>query len=72
MKVVSFLNPPQREVIEKILRHCGLWMASEPRGPPNPIDMAHDLDVEFMDQTTEPTFMHICENCSHKVCLAIE
>ncbi len=57
MKVVSFLNPPQREVIEKILRHCGLWMASEPRGPPNPIDMAHDLDVEFMDQTTELTFV---------------
>jgi hypothetical protein len=25
MKVVAFLEPPQGGVIEKILRHCGLW-----------------------------------------------
>jgi hypothetical protein len=25
MKVVAFLEPPQGDVIEKILRHCGLW-----------------------------------------------
>ena len=25
MKVIAFIEPPQREVIEKILRHCGLW-----------------------------------------------
>jgi hypothetical protein len=31
MKVLSFIEPPQREVIEKILRHCGLW---DPRPPP--------------------------------------
>ena len=35
----------------------GLWKASAPRGPPDPIDMAHDLDVEFMDQTTELTYI---------------
>lgn len=33
MKVISFIEPPQQDVIEKILRHCGLWQ--EPaRGPP--------------------------------------
>jgi hypothetical protein len=57
MKIVSFIEPPQSEVIEKTLRHCGLWKASAPRGPPDPIDMAHDLDSEFMDQTTELTYI---------------
>ncbi len=33
MKVVAFIEPPQEAVIEKILRHCGLWQ--EPtRAPP--------------------------------------
>jgi len=33
MKVISFIEPPQEDVIERILRHCGLW--EEPaRGPP--------------------------------------
>lgn len=27
-------DPPQGEVIEKILRHCGLWHPSVPRAPP--------------------------------------
>jgi hypothetical protein len=34
MKVIAFLEPPQGDVIEKILRHCGLWRASAPRPPP--------------------------------------
>jgi hypothetical protein len=32
MKVVAFIQPPQREVIEKILLHCGLWHSW--RAPP--------------------------------------
>ena len=32
MKVIAFIEPPQGEVIEKILRHCGLWHPSAPRG----------------------------------------
>ena len=32
MKVVAFIEPPQGDVIEKILRHCGLWHPS--RAPP--------------------------------------
>jgi hypothetical protein len=34
MQVVAFIEPPQGDVIEKILRHCGLWEASAPRPPP--------------------------------------
>ncbi|MDY0166721.1 MAG: hypothetical protein RBS80_09275 [Thermoguttaceae bacterium] len=34
MKVIAFIEPPQTDVIEKILRHCGLWCASSPRAPP--------------------------------------
>ena len=64
MKVVSFLDPPLREVIEKILRGHrraalvdGLWKASAPRGPPDPIDMDHDTDSEFIDPAPELTFI---------------
>ena len=57
MKIVSFIDPPQNGVIEKILRHCGLWKASAPRGPPDPIDMDHDPDSEFMGQAPELTFI---------------
>ncbi|MDI9430747.1 MAG: transposase [Planctomycetota bacterium] len=32
MKVIAFIKPPQADVIEKILRHCGLWHSS--RAPP--------------------------------------
>jgi hypothetical protein len=33
--VVAFIEPPQAEVIERILKHCGLWEpASSPRPPP--------------------------------------
>ena len=59
MKIVSFIDPPQEAVIEKILsghRRAalvdGLWKASSPRGPP---DSVHDLNYECMDQTSELT-----------------
>jgi hypothetical protein len=35
MPVIAFIEPPQSDVIEKILRHCGLWHASFPRAPPD-------------------------------------
>ncbi len=34
MKVIAFIEPPQGALIEKILRHCGLWQPSTPRPPP--------------------------------------
>jgi hypothetical protein len=33
-KVAAFIEPPQGVVVEKILRHCGLWQPSSPRPPP--------------------------------------
>ncbi len=45
MKIVSFIKPLQREVIENILRHRGLWEAS-PRAPPHDGRAApHEPDV---------------------------
>ena len=40
MKVIAFIEPPQAAVIEKILRHCGLWHSS--RAPPADGDFVHD------------------------------
>jgi hypothetical protein len=34
MKVISFIERRQSDVIEKILRHCGLWKETSPRAPP--------------------------------------
>ncbi len=47
MKVVSFLEPPQGEVIEKILRHRGLWQASAPRAPPDVDNLVLELDAAY-------------------------
>ena len=34
MKIISFIEKCQPEVIEKILRHCGLWKEIVLRPPP--------------------------------------
>jgi len=36
MKRIAFIEPGQSEVIEKILRHCGLWDEDPARAPPPP------------------------------------
>ena len=33
MQVESFIEPPQADVIEEILKHCGLWQSWSPRAP---------------------------------------
>lgn len=35
LKIISFIERRQREVIEKILRHCGLWEEPSARAPPS-------------------------------------
>ena len=35
MKIISFIERHQTGVIEKILRHCGLWEESPARAPPS-------------------------------------
>ena len=52
MKVVAFIEPHQDEVIERILRHCGLWRASAPRPPPDVAGLVADLDGCFSDSPT--------------------
>ena len=45
MKVVAFVEPPQGEVIERILRHCGMW---HPRPPPAEVNSVHTGDGAAM------------------------
>ena len=35
MKIIAFIERDQTEVIEKILRHCGLWERVPARAPPS-------------------------------------
>jgi hypothetical protein len=55
MKVVAFIEPPQIDVIEKILRHCGLW---QPRPPPATDSSLHDNhDCRDNDEPAELTYV---------------
>jgi hypothetical protein len=47
MQVVAFIEPPQSDVIEKILRHCGLWSPAAPRAPPVGDLRVHDPDSDW-------------------------
>ncbi len=47
MQVVSFIEPPQADVIEAILKHCGLWQASAPRAPPDVDGLVVELDAAY-------------------------
>jgi hypothetical protein len=56
MAVVAFIEPPQEDVIEKILRHCGLWRCSAARAPPtddkgNGVDGTDRPDTEPRELT---------------------
>jgi hypothetical protein len=51
MKVLAFIEPLQADVIEKLLRHCGLWHASKPRAPPAGDGWVHDPDGDSDSQT---------------------
>ena len=47
MKVVSFIEPPQADVIEEILQHCGLWQSSTPRAPHDVDRLVLELDAAY-------------------------
>ena len=69
MKVVSFIEPPQTDVIEDILKHCGLWQSSSPRAPPDVEGLVLELDAAYSansigspdqaDTTQELTYVDI-------------
>ena len=47
MKVVAFIEPPRGDVIEKILRHCGLWDPLTARGPPSEDGWVYEPNPEL-------------------------
>jgi hypothetical protein len=51
-KIVAFLELPQGGVIEKILRHCGLWCPAAPRAPPGGDLRVHDPDRDWDSDST--------------------
>jgi hypothetical protein len=48
---IAFIEPPQGAVVEKILRHCGLWHPSTPRPPPAFDACIHEVDGFSDDRT---------------------
>ena len=44
---MSFIEPPQADVIEEILQHCGLWQSSTPRAPPDVDGLVLDLEAAY-------------------------
>ncbi len=52
MKIVAFLEPPQGDVIEKILRHCGLCCPAAPRAPPRGDLRVYDPDRDWDRDST--------------------
>ena len=69
MQVVSFIEPPQADVIEEILKHCGLWQSRSARAPPEVDELVLELDAAYSgssidspdqaDQSQELTYVDI-------------
>ncbi len=69
VKVVAFIEPPQAEVIEKILKHYyGLWKEPVFRPPPDTDGLVQELEFGFStkrnahpepDQALDLTYMDI-------------
>ena len=55
MAVVALIEPPQHDVIEKILSHCGLWRSAAARAPPaDSIDPSGDGSGSTNGSDNEP------------------
>jgi len=52
MKVIAFIDPPRGDVIEKILRHWGLWDPSTPRAPPPEAGWVYEPDADWESRPT--------------------
>ncbi len=60
MRIICFIEAHQAQVIERILRHCGLWSERSPRAPPQPglalvpndrpAQPRLDVDPDFLEQ----------------------
>ena len=58
MKVVTFIEPPQTEVIDKILRQCGLWHDRTSRAPPDIAGLVKGRDFSFSTRQNRPSESH--------------
>jgi len=69
MKIISFIERRQHELIERILRHCGLWEGpirtlASPRAPPatTVADLELVPDPDFLEsQRHDSPPGHSCE-----------
>ncbi len=43
----------QADVIEAILRHCGLWASASPRAPPDVDELVLELDADYLDHSID-------------------
>ena len=54
MAIISFIEKrDQADVIQKILKHCGLWDCRNTRAPPEksqPVAAQPDLDLQYVDE----------------------
>jgi len=66
MTVISFIQPPQAEVIEKILRHCGLWQDMTSRAPPDVDGLVQDLDFGFSTPQNSPRQSNQAQDVSYQ------
>ena len=56
LKITGFIDPRQQDVIEKILRHCGLWEPPTARAPPPapPLrELQYVSDLQYADNSAE-------------------
>ncbi len=50
MKFISFIEKHQADVIERILKNCGLWQDYRNRGPPKqPVDQDLILELQYFN-----------------------
>jgi hypothetical protein len=60
MRVIAFIERRQRDVIRKILEHCGLW--EERRAPARaaappvqaPLELRYEADPDYVPAPEEP------------------
>ena len=63
MRIIAFIERHQRDVIRKILEHCGLW--EEPRAPAlapvstpppvqAPLELRYEPDPDYVPAPEEP------------------
>ena len=47
MQMVSFIEPPQADVIDELLKHCSLWQSGSPRAPSEVDELVLHLAVAY-------------------------